>query len=133
MTMIERQKVVAIVDDDPRVLESLEELIESAGYLPRTFPSGAALLASDYSQIDCLISDIGLPGVDGFALFDAVKCSQPDLPVFLITGRHEIADQYRTATRDIAGFFRKPFDAGMLLSEIGRVLIKNSKEGEDAD
>ncbi|PJI41856.1 response regulator [Ferrovibrio sp.] len=114
------KSVVAVVDDDPRVLESLEELLESAGYVTRSFSSAGALLASGTSGIDLLITDIGMPGMNGFELRDQVKKARPKLPVFLITGRHEIVDQERA--QDIDGLFRKPFDGQVLLAAIADAL-----------
>jgi FixJ family two-component response regulator len=119
--------VVAVVDDDPRVLESLEDLLESAGYAARRFSSAGSLLAAGLSDVDLLITDIGMPGMDGFELRDQVKKVRPDLPVFLITGRHEIADQDRA--QSIGGFFRKPFDAPALLSAVGQALHDRNKGG----
>ncbi len=120
--MSERRRMIAVVDDDPRVLESLQDLLESAGYAVRTFPSAKALIESGLSNIGCLITDIGMPGMDGFELHDVVKKARPGLPVFLITGRHEIGDQKRTGAKDISGFFRKPFDGPALLAAIGSAL-----------
>ena len=114
--------VVAVVDDDPRLLESLDDLLESAGYAPRCFPSAGSLLAQGVSYVDLLITDIGMPGMDGFELRDLVKKARPELPVFLITGRHEIAEQHRT--QDIRDLFCKPFDGQALLSAIGDALGK---------
>ena len=122
--MNKRLPMIAIVDDDLRVLESLENLLESAGYGVRTFTGAAALLASDHSFIDCLVTDIGMPGMDGFELLEIMKRSKPGLPVFLITGRHEIADQERAAAKNISGFFRKPFDAQRLILEVSQALSK---------
>jgi FixJ family two-component response regulator len=123
-----RRPVVAIVDDDPRLLESLEDLLESAGYVARSFPSAGSLLISGLSGVDLLITDIGMPGTDGFELRDLVKRARPELPVFLITGRHEIADQNRA--QGISGFFRKPFDAQALLAAVGNALRERKVEGE---
>jgi FixJ family two-component response regulator len=111
---------VAIVDDDPRLLESVEDLLESAGYSARGFSSAESLLASGFAGLDLLITDIGMPGLDGFELRDLVRKVRPELPVFLITGRHEIADQDRA--QGISGFFRKPFDPDVLLTAIGDAL-----------
>ncbi|MCW0236288.1 MAG: response regulator [Ferrovibrio sp.] len=122
------KSVVAVVDDDPRVLESLEELLESAGYIARSFSSAGALLASDTSSIDLLITDIGMAGMNGFELRDQVKKARPKLPVFLITGRHEIVDQERA--QDIGGLFRKPFDGQVLLAAIGDAL-QHKRMGSD--
>lgn len=120
--MTERKNMIAVVDDDPRLLESLEDLLESAGYAVRTFPSAKALVDTGLSDIDCLITDIGMPAMDGFDLLDLVKKARPELPVFLITGRHEIGDQRRARTKDIRGFFRKPFDGPALLAAVGDAL-----------
>jgi len=120
--MSKRKRMIAVVDDDPRLLESLEDLLESAGYAVRTFSSAKALIDAGLSDIDCLITDIGMPALDGFELHDLVKKSRPDLPVFLITGRHEIGDQQRANAKDISGFFRKPFDGPALLSAVGDAL-----------
>ncbi|TPL71876.1 response regulator [Mesorhizobium sp. B2-3-13] len=119
--------VVAVVDDDPRVLESLEDLLESAGYVACCFSSARSLLACGLSGVDVLITDIGMPGTDGFELRDLVKKARPELPVFLITGRHEIADQFRA--QGISGFFRKPFDGQALLAAIANALRYGEMEG----
>lgn len=122
--------VVAVVDDDPRLLESLEELLESAGYVARSFSSAGALLVSGLSGLDVLITDIGMPGMDGFELRDLVKKARPELPVFLITGRHEIANQDRA--KGTSGCFRKPFDANALLEAVGDALRDRKMDGDHA-
>lgn len=126
-----RKPVIAVVDDDPRVLESLENLFESAGYTVATFSSGQSLLMSDLSTINCLITDIGMPGIDGFELLDMVKKARPKLPVFLLTGRHEIGDQHRATGKDISGFFMKPFGGQDLLAAIDHRLGGTNGEGDD--
>lgn len=125
-----KRSVVAVVDDDPRLLESLEDLLESAGYRARCFSSAQAILDDGLSDIDVLITDIGLLGVDGFELRNRARAARPDLPVFLITGRHEIADQSRA--QGISGFFRKPFDGRRLLAAVTEAL-PHDKRGKDHD
>jgi FixJ family two-component response regulator len=125
--MKKTRPIVAVVDDDPRLLESLEELLESAGYTARCFSSAEQLLVHDLSTLDLLITDIGMPGTNGFELRDIVRNLHPQLPVFLVTGRHEIADQGRA--RGIGGFFRKPFDASALLIAIAEALQKPENGG----
>lgn len=125
--MTKRRHVIAVVDDDPRVIESLEDLLESAGYTARSFSAARLFLASGLSGCDALISDIGMPDMDGFELRDVVTKARPELPVFMITGRHEIADQSRA--RGISGFFRKPFDGQALLAAIGDALLNSNKGG----
>lgn len=126
-----KKSVIAVVDDEPRVLESLENLFESAGYIVRTFASGKLFLVAGLSGIDCLITDIGMPGMDGFQLFDVVKEAHPKLPVFLLTGRHEIGDQRRATAKGITGFFMKPFSGQDLLAAIDRALLDANGEGKN--
>src|SRR5262245_39749153 len=115
--------IVAVVDNDLRILESLGDLLESAGYSVRLFKSAQSLLEDKValSEIDCLIADIGMPVIDGFELEKLVKRERPALPVILITGRHEIADQQRAIAQGNR-FFRKPFDGQALLAAIGEAL-----------
>ena len=104
------------------MLESLEDLLESGGYATRAFPSARSLLERGLGGLDLLITDIGMPDMDGFALHERARGARPDLPVFLITGRHALAEQ-RSAP-DASGLFRKPFDAPALLLAIGDAIRK---------
>jgi FixJ family two-component response regulator len=112
------RKVVAVVDDDPRILESLEELLESAGYEPRLYSTGDALLASDLASVDCVITDIGMPNMDGFELSDRLNVLYPALPVFLISG-HRVPPDGRRIKNE---FFEKPFDGPTLLAAIAKAV-----------
>jgi len=122
-----RRPAIAVVDDDPRVTESLEDLLESAGYVVCCFSSAEDFLACELSEVDVLITDIGLP--NGLQLRNIVMRRRPGLSVFLITGRHEIADQ--TRARGITGFFRKPFDGTALLAAIGEAIGAQRDGGTD--
>jgi FixJ family two-component response regulator len=121
----ERRRTIAIVDDDPRLLESLENLFESVGLGARTFSSAKALIDAGLSNIDCIVTDVGMPAVDGFELHDLVKKVRPDLPVFLVTGRDVAGDRQRALISGIRGFFRKPFDGPSLLSAVESALNAN--------
>lgn len=121
---------IAVVDDDLRVLESLEDLLESAGHSVKVFASGRALLEDEgFATIDCLITDIGMPALDGFELQRLARARRPNLPVILITGRHEIADQQRALTLGHNGFFRKPFDVKALLAAVSRAVASAGHGG----
>ena len=126
--MINLQPVVAIVDDDPRMLESLQDLLESGGYAARAYGSAAELLAAGLGGIDVLVADVGMPGMDGFELGEMSRRLRPQLPVFLITGRHELADDERG--RSANRLFRKPFDATELLRAIEEVLGSRQNGGQ---
>jgi FixJ family two-component response regulator len=118
--------VVAVIDDDHRVLESLADLLESAGYRVRVFDSAKQFLDMALTEVDCVISDIGMPDLDGFALQQIVRNSRPTLPVILITGRHEFATAEREAARGGRRLFEKPFDRQELLAAIGSEIQASS-------
>jgi FixJ family two-component response regulator len=84
--------LIAIVEDDRHLLAALESLLQSAGYDVLLYSSGEDFLASDrLEDINCMISDIGLPGINGIELLRVVHASRPDLPVIIITARREPA------------------------------------------
>jgi FixJ family two-component response regulator len=118
-----RRSIVAVVDDDQRILESLEILLESAGYDARLFPSATALLESGrVHEIECLISDVGMPVMDGFELARAVQAGRPGLPVILITGRPNWLHRSPLDWPRDCRVFKKPFDGQELLKAVGDAL-----------
>ena len=107
---------IAVVDDDRRILESLKNLLESADYAVRSFASAAALLESDcLAAIDCLISDIDMPRMDGFELLRVVQAARPELPIILVSGYPEMLNQLPHAGAGHYRLFSKPFDGQELL------------------
>jgi FixJ family two-component response regulator len=111
--------IAAVVDDDQRVLESLENLLQSAGYVVRLFVSATALLESGcLAEIDCLISDIDLPKIDGFELLRLANAARPELPVILITGHSGLGIRSLPAGSGHCRLFRKPFDGQELLTAV---------------
>jgi FixJ family two-component response regulator len=118
-----RRFITAVVDDDRRVLESLEDLLESAGHRVRLFGSAAALLESgSLAEIDCLISDIDLPRIDGFELLRLASASRPELPVILITGHADMAKRSSGAGPHCYRLFEKPFDGREMLVAVSSAL-----------
>jgi FixJ family two-component response regulator len=114
---------VAVVDDDQGILRSLEYLLESADYSVRVFESGVALLASGcLPEIDCLISDIDMPGMDGLELVRQVSALRAGLPIILITG---YPDRLKPLPPPRAGnprYFTKPFQGPELLAAVGEAI-----------
>jgi len=113
--------VVATVDDDRRVRESVQRLLESAGYEAVSFDSAETFLLSGVlSTVACVIADVRLPGIDGTELQRRIRRERRRLPVILITA-HDDDDVRRQALRDGAvAFLVKPFDGGDLLEHLAR-------------
>lgn len=114
--------IVAVVDDERPVLESVADLLESAGNKVSAFQSAQEFLHSSVLPvIGCLISDIRMPGMDGWELQSVVHVQRPDLPVILITGHCESDDRRVRVEQDqgrLLLLFKKPFDAQQLLAAV---------------
>ena len=114
--------IVAVVDDDHNVLESLEDLLGSAGYGTRLFASAQALLDSgSLDEVDCLVSDIDMPVIDGIELARVARASRPTLPIFLITGHEHEFDRVRDAS-NFYRLFKGPSLGNALLTALGEAL-----------
>lgn len=114
---------IAVVDDDRRILESLTNLLESADYGVRSFASAAALVESDcLAEIDCIISDIDMPMMDGLELLRVVRAGRPELPVLIITGHPEMLNRLPAIGPGHYRSFTKPFDGQELLTAVSDAL-----------
>ena len=113
--------VVATVDDDRRVRESVQSVLESAGYEAVNFESAEAfLLSGALSRVTCVIADVRLPGMDGTELQRRIRRERRRLPVIFITA-HDDDDVRQKALRGgAAAFLVKPFDGGDLVEHVTR-------------
>jgi FixJ family two-component response regulator len=127
MTGVIRHIVVG-VDDDFRVRESLESLVESAGYLPSVFSSAEEFLRSGIlAGALCLITDVRMPGMDGIELQRRIRQERPELPVIFISAHCDDRARQRALEEGAVGFLYKPFDAAELLGAI-QTAVSNSQE-----
>jgi FixJ family two-component response regulator len=125
MVGFEKRFVVA-VDDDFRVRQSIESLVESAGYAPLMFASAEELLQSGtLVGASCLITDVRMPGINGIELQRRIRIERPDLPVIFISAHNDEETRQRAFDDGAASFLYKPFDAVELLEAI-RVALANS-------
>ena len=112
-------RIVVGVDDDFRVRESIESLVESAGYAALVFASAEEFLQSGaIAGTICLVTDVRMPGIDGIELQRRVRLERPELPVIFISAHHEDKTRQRALDGGAAAFLYKPFDATELLSAI---------------
>ena len=124
MANVERHMVVVVaVDDDFRIRESIQSLVESAGYAPQLFSSAEEFLHSGTLAVAaCVITDVRMPGIDGIELQRRIRLERPTLPVIFISA-HDNSETRKTALNEGAvSFLLKPFDAAELLERIRAAL-----------
>jgi FixJ family two-component response regulator len=121
--MAQPKPLVAAVDDDRRVRESIHSVLESAGYEAVVFGSAEEFLESGVlSRVTCVIADVRLPGIHGIELQLRIRQQRAQLPVIFITA-HDDDDIRQQALRGGAvDFMLKPFDAAELLENIERAV-----------
>ena len=125
-TAPEARKAIVAVDDDFRVRESIESLLESAGYAALVFASGADLLASgSLAKAHCLITDVRLPEMNGIELQDRVRSEWPDLPIIFISAFHDDEIRQRALDGGALLFLYKPYDAAVLLRTLDSLVNKH--------
>ena len=121
--------VVAAVDDDFRVRESIESLLASAGYAPVLFSSAEEFLGSGTLAVaTCVISDVRMPGMDGIELQRRVRLERPDMPIIFVTAHYGAEIQQRALDGGAVDFMSKPFDVPDLLRAILRAAHESSNE-----
>jgi FixJ family two-component response regulator len=123
-----KRHIVVAVEDDRRVRESMESLIESAGYAPVTFPSGEEFLRSGaLTSASCVITDVRMPGMDGIEVQRRIRLERQNLPVIFISGHYSAETRQRALQEGAVGFLYKPFDALGLLNVI-QTALTNTRE-----
>ena len=118
--------VVFVVDDDVSVRESLEALIETAGWRTKTFATALDFLAHcrDTSP-RCLVLDVSLPGLSGLDLQHRLG-DRRDLPIIFITGHGDIPMSVQAMKAGAVEFLTKPFSDDVLLAAIRRAIESSS-------
>jgi len=121
--MTRRQALIAVIDDDPSVRESLPALLAEFGFASRTFSSAEEFLtSSDFSPTDCLILDVTMPGISGPDLQRRLKTLRPGLPVIFITAQKDARLRARLLHEGAVDCLLKPFSDVALLDALGAAL-----------
>ena len=114
---------ILLVDDDPDILTLVAMRLSGAGYQVRTADSAEkALAAFAAEQPQVLITDLRMGGMDGMALFEAVRARAPTLPVIVLTAHGNIPDAVEATKRGVFGFLTKPLDSKLLLEQVEQAL-----------
>jgi FixJ family two-component response regulator len=114
---------IIIVDDDRRLRESIQSVVESAGHATSAYAMAEQFLQSGMLARTCfLIADVRLPGIDGLELQQRVRVAHPQLPIAFISAHEDDAVRHRALAEGAVTFLYKPFDAAELLRVIEQAL-----------
>jgi two-component system C4-dicarboxylate transport response regulator DctD len=118
---------VLLVDDDAAVRDAVAQTLELADLEPiiaASFVAAKDLITSGFRGV--ILSDIRMPGRDGFHLLEYAKAQDPDLPVILLTGEGDVPMAVKAMDQGAFGFLEKPCSPNDLLSVLERALHTRS-------
>jgi len=114
---------VLLVDDDPSVREALGQTLDLGGYHPllaASFTEARDHLQAGFEGV--VISDVRMPGKDGFAVLEHASQIDDGIPVILLTGEGDIPTAVRGMQEGAYNFLEKPCDPKHLLEVVGKAL-----------
>jgi FixJ family two-component response regulator len=119
------KSIVFVVDDDVSVRESLELLIENAGWQPELFASAQEFLSRPRAAVpSCLVLDVHLPGLDGLELQRQLT-DRNCVPIVFITGHGDVPTTVRAMKAGAVEFLTKPLEDDGLLRAIGDAIERS--------
>jgi FixJ family two-component response regulator len=125
---------IALIDDDPAVLDSLRMYFEWQAHQTSCFNAPEDFLAAvDRSaQFDCVVSDVRMPGVSGLDLVRHLKTRSFTRPIILITGHGDIDMAVSAIKIGAFDFIEKPFEEARLLASIRNAVEQKRQHVSDA-
>ena len=128
----QQQPIVFVVDDDISVRESLELLIQFAGWQPEIFASAEEFLRHPRTATpSCLVLDVSLPDLNGLELQKLIASERTDMPIIFITGHGDVPMSVQAMKAGAVEFLTKPFDDEVLLSAIRHAIERSAAVLED--
>jgi RNA polymerase sigma factor (sigma-70 family) len=125
---------VYVVDDDEAVRDSLQFLLEGAGYRVACYDSAEAFLTGfDAKAIACLVLDVRMPGKSGLELQELLLAQGHKLPIVFITGHGDVPMAVSAMKRGAADFIEKPFDQAALKATVEKMLARARSEAAERE
>jgi FixJ family two-component response regulator len=116
-------RLIAIIDDNESMQDSLRDLIESAGLVARCFGSAEEFLAYDlHGEVGCLIAEIQMPGMSGLELQARLKEEQCNIPIIFITSNGGARMRIQAMREGAVEFLATPMDYQLLLKTVRAAL-----------
>lgn len=119
-----------IVDDDAMVLESCRRILEAEGILVHAAQDieSAQVIMERQAPLDLILTDIKMPGKDGFDLFCLAREKFPDTAVLMMTGYLIPETIQKGSQRGVDGFIAKPFTPEELVEAVHQAVFRRQKK-----
>lgn len=130
--MHKRKPLIYIVDDNVSICRALALLLESHGFKVETFTHARSFLKYKYPKLpSCLILDIRLPDINGFALQEMMTRRGITIPIIFITGHGDIPMSVKGIKAGAVDFLPKPFTKRKLLNAITLAISKSITQNKE--
>lgn len=122
---------VLVVDDEPDMIWAISNVLLSEGHSVVSVNSGEeALVKVKDLQLDLVLLDFRLPGMDGIQILERVKQMKPALPVIMVTGYGGIEEAVQAIKLGAAHYISKPFDNSQLVESVNKTLQMDALRSE---
>jgi two-component system NtrC family response regulator len=131
-------ETILIVDDEKNYPPILSAVLEDAGFETLTAYSGPeALAVLEDSDVDLVLTDMKMPGMDGIELLERVKTKDPELPVIMMTAHGTVEKAVEAMQKGAYSYLLKPFDNEQLILYVNKAnamfrVVKENRNLRDA-
>lgn len=120
---MQRNPLIAVVDDDPSMRDAIAELLEVLDFDSAVFATADEFLAVvEEGGFACLVSDVRMPGTDGFNLVRQLARIAPELPVIFVSSIDDASTIRRAEQAGAIAFMLKPLDPDELEGWLSKAL-----------
>ncbi len=124
---------VWVIDDDQSIRWVLEKALEKANMDVKGFASASGILETlERGQPDAIITDVRMPGMDGFELLNRIQKGYPELPVIIITAHSDLDSAVSAYQGGAFEYLPKPFDVGEAV-ELTQRAVEHSRSTQASD
>ena len=125
---------VLVVDDEAPLRRALVRMLRGAGYDCLDAPDvPSARQVLDTHLVDLVLSDVNMPGEDGFSLLRWVSGNRPGVGVILVTGVADVRAAIPAAEHGALGYVLKPFESSEILVNVATALTRTARERATSD
>ncbi|MFQ5827565.1 MAG: response regulator [Candidatus Methylomirabilia bacterium] len=125
---------ILVIDDEPKTLEVMVDLLEQAGYAPQsTSDSREAARVLESSAFDVIVCDIVMPHLSGLQVLEVAKRANPAVHVVMITAYATREFAQEALNKGASAFIEKPFHAEPFLATIRQAIWRHQLKDEPRD